>query len=118
MLFRSANDGVAEWNTYGILDGFLAAEFLWALVCDEELDLILWEFSDFKPGMLSEGGKLNPYLSPIAGITDQIASGNTRKLYQLMDGQVIGLYDSEECTFWFVTKDEAALERLEALLNI
>ncbi len=117
-LYRRANDGVAEWNAYGILDGFLAAEFLLALVCDEELDLILWEFSDFKPTMLSEGGKLNPYLSPIAGITDQIASSNTRKLYQLMDGQAVGLYDSEECTFWFVTKDEAALERLEALLNI
>ena len=117
-LYRRANDGVAEWGAYGILDGFLAAEFLWALACDEKLNLILWEFPDFEPAMLSEGGKLKPYLSPIAGITDQIAAGNTRTLYQAMDGQAVGLYDSEECTFWFVTKDEAAQERLEALFDI
>lgn len=117
-LYRRANDGVAEWSAYGILDGFLAAEFLWALACDEKLDLILWEFPDFEPAMLSEGGKLSPCLFPIAGITDQIAEGNTRKLYQAMDGQAVGLYDSEECTFWFVTKDEAAQERLETLFDI
>ena len=117
-LYRRANDGVAEWSAHGILDGFLAAEFLWALACDEKLDLVLWEFPDFEPAMLSEGGKLNPYLSPIAGITDRIAAGNTRMLYQAMDGQAVGLYDSEECTFWFVTKDEAAQEGLEALFDI
>ena len=97
---------------------FFAAEFLWALACDEKLDLILWEFQDFEPAMLSEGGKLNSCLFPIAGITDQIAAGNTRTLYQAMDGQAVGLYDSEECTFWFVTKDEAAQERLEILFDI
>ena len=48
--------------------------------------------------MLNEGGKLHPYLSPIAGITDQIATDNTRTLYQSMDGQAVGRYDSEECT--------------------
>ena len=37
------------------------------------------------------------------------------KLYQAMDGQAVGLYDSEECTFWFVTKGEAAQEGVEAL---
>ena len=117
-LYRRANDGVAGWSAYGILDGFLAAEFLWALACDEELDLIFWEFSDFEPAMLDEGGKLHPYLSPIAGITDQIAEDNTRTLYQAMDGQAVGLYDSEECTFWFVTKNESVQERLEALFDI
>lgn len=117
-LYRRANDGVSQWNAYGILDGFLAAEFLWALACDEELDLILWEFPDFEPAMLLEGGRLHPYLSPIAGITDRIAAGNTRILYQTMEGQAVGLYDSEECTFWFVTKDEPAQERLESLFDI
>ncbi len=117
-LYRRANDGVSEWNAYGILDGFLAAEFLWALACDEELDLILWEFPDFEPAMLLEGGKLHPYLSPIAGITDRIAAGNTRTLYQAMEGQAVGLYDSEECTFWFATKDEPEQERLESLFDI
>ena len=104
--------------TYGILDGFLAAEFLWTLACDEKLNLILWEFPDFEPSMLSEGGKLSPYLSSIAGITDQIAAGNTRRLYQAVDEQAVGLYDSEEGTFWFVTKDEATQERLEAALGM
>lgn len=117
-LYRRANDGVSDWNAYGILDGFLAAEFLWALACDEALDLILWEFPDFEPAMLLEGGKLHPYLSPIAGITDRIAAGNTRILYQAIEGQAVGLYDSEECTFWFVTKDESAQERLESLFDI
>lgn len=37
----------------------------------------------------------------------------TMTVYQAMEGQAVGLYDSEECTFWFVTKDEAAQERLE-----
>lgn len=82
------------------------------------LNLILWEFPDFEPAMLNEGGKLHPYLSPIAGITDQIATDNTRTLYQAMDGQAVGLYDSEECTFWFVTKNESVQERLEALFDI
>lgn len=68
--------------------------------------------------MLNEGGKLHPYLSPIAGITDQIATDNTRTLYQAMDGQAVGLYGSEECTFWFVTKNESVQERLEALFDI
>jgi len=116
-LYRRANDGVSEWNAYGILDGFLAAEFLWALACDEELGLILWEFPDFEPEMLQEGGKLKSCLSPIAGITDRIAQGNTRKLYQAMEGQAVGLYDSEERTFWLVTRDEAAQERLENMLG-
>ena len=88
------------------------------LACDEELDLILWEFPDFEPAMLLEGGRLHPYLSPIAGITDRIAAGNTRILYQAMEGQAVGLYDSEECAFWFVTKDESAQERLESLFDI
>ena len=116
-LYRRANDGVSQWNAYGILDGFLAAEFLWALACDEELGLILWEFPDFEPEMLQEGGKLKSCLSPIAGITDRIAQGNTRKLYQAMEGQAVGLYDSEERTFWLVTRDEAAQERLENMLG-
>ena len=117
-LYRRANDSVGQWNAYGILDGFLAAEFLWALACDEKLNLVLWELPDFEPSMLSEGGKLSSCLSSIAGITDQIAVGNTRRLYQAMDGQAVGLYDNEEGTFWFVTKDEATQERLEALVDI
>lgn len=117
-LYRRANDGVSGWGAYGILDGFLAAEFLWALACDETLDLFLWELLDFEPAMLLEGGKLHPHLSPIAGITDRIAAGNTRTLYQAMDGQAVGLYDSEECTFWFVTKEEAVQEQLEALFDV
>ena len=68
--------------------------------------------------MLSEGGKLSPYLSSIAGITDQIAAGNTRRLYQAMDGQAVGLYDNEEGTFWFVAKDETVQERLETMIDI
>ena len=116
-LYRRANNGGAGWSEYGILDGFLAAEFLWALACDEELGLVLWEFPDFEPEMLQQGGKLKAYLSPIAGITEQIAAGNTRKLYQAMEGQAVGLYDSEERTFWFVTRDEAAQERLEKMLG-
>ena len=106
--FLTENQAVYHW----------AAEFLWALACDEKLNLILWEFPDFEPSMLSEGGKLSPYLSSIAGITDQIAIGNTRRLYQAMDGQVVGLYDSEEGTFWFVAKDEAVQERLETMIDI
>ena len=117
-LYRRANDGVGQWNTYGILDGFLAAEFLWMLACDEKLNLVLWELPDFEPSMLSEGGKLSLYLSSIAGITDQIAAGNTRRLYQAMDGQAVGLYDNEEGTFWFVAKDETVQERLETMIDI
>lgn len=62
---------------------------------------------------------MSPYLSSIAGITDQIAAGNTRRLYQAMDGQAVGLYDSEECTFWFVTKDETLpmVRRMQSLEN-
>ncbi len=29
----------------------------------------------------------------------------------------MGLYDREERTFWFVTRDEAAQERLEEMLG-
>ena len=106
--FLTENQAVYHW----------AAEFLWALACDEKLNLILWEFPDFEPSMLSEGGKLSPYLSSIAGITDQIVIGNTRRLYQAMDGQAVGLYDNEEGTFWFVAKDEAVQERLETMIDI
>lgn len=116
-LYRRANNGVDEWRMYGILDGFLAAEFLWALVCDEELGLILWEFPDFEPEMLGKGGKLNPYLNPIEDITEQIAVGNPRKLYQAMDGKAVALYDSEEQAFWFIAKDELVQEQLEELLG-
>lgn len=116
-VYRRINDGSGNWAAYGILDGFLAAEFLWALACDEDLDLNLWEFPDFEPEMLSEGGMLAPHLSPIAGITEEIAVGNTRKLYQAMDGQAVGLYDGEERTFWFITKEEAAQEQLETMLG-
>ena len=116
-LYRRANNGVDEWSAYGILDGFLAAEFLWALACDEELNLILWDFPDFEPKMLDEDGKLSPYLYPIADITEQIAVDNSRKLYQAMDGKVIALYDSEEQTLWFITKNELIQEQLEKLLG-
>lgn len=116
-LYRRANNGVVEWSMYGILDGFLAAEFLWALACDEELGLILWEFPNFEPEMLGKGGKLNPYLNPIEDVTEQIAVGNTRKLYQAMDGKAVALYDSEEQTLWFITKNELIQEQLEKLLR-
>ena len=46
------------------------------------------------------------------------SAGNTRTLYQAMDGQAVGLYDSEEGMFWFVAKDEAVQERLETMIDI
>ena len=104
-------------NYKGDLDGFLAAEFLWALACDEELNLVLWGFPDFEPRMLDEDGKLRPYLYPIVDITEQIAVDNTRKLYQAMDGKAIALYDSEEQTLWFITRNELIQEQLEELLG-
>lgn len=33
------------------------------------------------------------------------------------EGQAVGLYDSEERTFWFVTRDEPAQERLENMFG-
>lgn len=67
--------------------------------------------------MLKKGGLLEPHLSPMAGITDRIADGNTRQLYQAMGGRAVGLYDSEEQSFWFVTKEESMMEQLEERLG-
>lgn len=77
----------------------------------------MWEFPDFEPEMLKKGGILEIHLSPIAGITEQIAEGNTRQLYQALDGQVIGLYDSKEQTFWFIAKEESVMDQMEKLFK-
>ena len=116
-LYRRSNNAASDWAPYGILDGFLAAEFLWALASDEDKGMFLWEFPDFEPEMLKEGGILEPHLSQIAGITDRIAEGNTRHIYQALGGQALGLYDSEERIFWFITKEESVMEQLEELLG-
>ena len=116
-LYRRSNNAASDWAPYGILDGFLAAEFLWALASDEDKGMFLWEFPDFEPEMLKEGGILEPHLSEIAGITDRIAEGNTRHIYQALGGQALGLYDSEERIFWFITKEESVMEQLEELLG-
>lgn len=116
-VYRCGNDSVSEWIPCGIIDGFLAAEFLWALACDEDLDLNLWEFPDFEPDMLKPGGKLAAHLFPIANITEQIAAGNTRRLYQTANAQAVGLYNRLEETFWFVTKDEETEELLFGILS-
>ena len=42
---------------------------------------------------------------------------DTEVTIQAMEGQAVGLYDSEERSFWFVTRYEAAQERLEKMLG-
>lgn len=116
-VYRCTNSTDGEWAPCGILDGFLAAEFLWALAWNEELELDAWEFEDFEPEMLEEGGQLAPLLSPIEGLSGLIAVGNTRQLYQAAEGRAVGFYDRAENAFWFVTRGSEAERELEDLLG-
>lgn len=105
-LYRKWNRDGAEWEIFGILDGYLASEFVWNLACSNELNLQVNELSDFNSDMLAEGGKLQPYLSSIAGISHLIAVGNYTQLYETMGGKVIGLYNRLAQTFHFIAKEE------------
>lgn len=95
----------AEWKTWGILDGFLAAEFAWNIAASsEDLGLSLWEFPNFKEEMLEDGGLLELHLNDIAGISQKIAEGNFLQLYQAQGGKVIGIYDCLTPKLYFVAK--------------
>lgn len=117
-VYRRTNGSTGEWAPCGILDGFLAAEFLWAVACDEDSELELWEFPDFEPEMLEPGGLFDGHLWDIAGLSRQVAVGNTRTLYQSEDGGSVLLYDQLEQTLFVLSKDEAAVNQLFAALGL
>lgn len=112
------NQETDSWQICGILDGFLAAEFIWELACSSELNLELMELSDFSPQMLLTDGALYPFLSDIAdGLSQRIAVGNSLQLYKVMDGQIIGLYNSLDQHFWLIAKEQEDFVKLESKLN-
>ncbi len=117
-VYRRTNNGAGEWVPCGILDGFLAAEFLWAVACDEDSELELWEFPDFEPKMLEPGGLFDTHLRDIAGLSQQVAVGNTRTLYQSEDGSSVLLHDQMEQTLFVLSKDEVAVNRLFTTLGL
>ena len=117
-VYRRANHGAGEWAPCGILDGFLAAEFLWAVACAEDSELELWEFPDFAPEMLEPGGLFDTHIQSIAGISQQIAVGNERTVYQSVDGGSVLLHDRSEQILFVLSKDEAAVNQLLAALGL
>lgn len=117
-VYRRTNNGAGEWTPCGILDGFLAAEFLWAVACDENTELELWEFPDFEPKMLEPGGLFDTHLRDISGLSQQVTVGNTRTLYQSEDGGSVLLHDQMEQTLFVLSKDETAVNQLFTALGL
>ncbi len=116
-LFRRENEDKSPWEPVGVADGFLAAEFLLELGCSEKLEMDT--FPDFKPEMLQEGGALRPCLSDIAGITEQIAVGNSMRLYQGMDGKLAAMcfFEGPAPELHLYARDQQTIDAFLALAN-
>lgn len=107
-----------KWEPIGILDGYLVSEFFWALTSTAELNLVMEEFSGkLKPEMMEKGGKLFPFFSEIAGITNQISAGNFMELYQAFDGRVVALYEKVTPTLYLLAKDAEVLKEFIKVLT-
>lgn len=118
-LFQREAEDKAPWEPAGIVDGFLAAEFLLNLGGNDKLDMEMDRFPDFKLEMLQEGGLLRPYLTDIAGITEQISVGNSMRLYQGMDGMLAAMcfFEGPTPELHLYAKDQQTLDKFYALVK-
>ena len=68
--------------------------------------------------MLEPGGLFDTHIQSIAGISQQIAVGNERTVYQSVDGGSVLLHDRSEQILFVLSKDEAAVNQLLAALGL
>lgn len=109
--------GEKEWVPIGIMDGYLAAEFIWNAGRAKEKGIICWECPNFEPELLEEGGALFPNLSDIAdGLSCKVAAGNYQQLYNVLNGKVVGLYNKITSEFFMFTRDPEALAKVISYL--
>ena len=109
-LFQRENEGNAPWEPVGIIDGYLVWEFILDLACNEKLEIEMDSYPDFKLEMLAEDGVLYPYLSDIAGITEQIAEGNCVRMYQGMEGRLVAVCENQTPKLYLFAKDTQTIE--------
>lgn len=109
-LFQRENEDKAPWEPVGIIDGYLAWEFILDLACSEKLEIEMDSYPDFKLEMLAEDGVLYPYLSNIASITEQIAVGNCVQMYQGMEGRLVAVCEKQTPKLYLFAKDTQTIE--------
>lgn len=109
-LFQRENEDKSPWEPVGIIDGYLVWEFILDLACYEKLEIEMDSYPDFKLEMLAEDGALYPYLSDIAGITEQIAVGNCVRMYQGMEGRLVAVCENQTPKLYLFAKDTQAIE--------
>lgn len=108
-LFEREEDK-SPWEPVGILDGYLVWEFILDLTCSGTLKIEMSRYPDFKLDMLEEGGALCPYLSDIAGITEQIAVGNFLRMYQGLDGRLVAVCENQTPELYLFARDDQTIE--------
>lgn len=118
-VYYKMSDQRGDWLPWGILDGYLVGEFVWNIACSDELGLDFVQFKNFEPSMLTTGGKLYPYLSDIAdGLSAKISEGNFFRVYQIIENEVIALYEKTSQCFYFIANNRASLNDFISSANI
>ncbi len=104
------------WNPVGILDGYLAAEFLQCIIEDKLPGLSMgeWCSSNIKPSK----AQLLSFFTDIEGISDKIAEGNKFHLYDVCHKEGIALYNEENNYLLLYAKGEDNLIELERKIGL
>ena len=106
-----------EWEVAGVLDGYLVAEFIDAVWGEESTELVMEECQNIKEEQLAQN-PLKQKLSDLAGISGQIATGNTKQIYDVGEGQGIAVYDRDSESLLVYTKGYNTLENLLKMLGL
>lgn len=106
-----------EWEAAGVLDGYLAVEFMDSISEDESIGLVMEECQHIKEEQLTQD-PLKQYLSELAGISSKIAIGNSRQLYDVCEGQGIAVYDRDSESLYIYAKGYDVLEKLLKMLGL
>ena len=106
-----------EWEVAGVLDGYLVAEFIDAVWGEESTELVMEECQNIKEEQLAQN-PLKQKLSGLAGISGQIATGNTKQIYDVGEGQGIAVYDRDSESLLVYTKGYNTLENLLKMLGL
>jgi len=117
-LFQRENEDKAPWEPVGIMDGYLAWEFILDLACNEKMEIEMDSYPDFKLEMLEKDGALYPYLSDIAGITEQIAVGNCVRMYQGMEGRLVAVCENQTPKLYLFAKDTQTMDSFFTLTKV
>lgn len=104
------------WEPVGVLDGYLAVEFLKKLWEGHLPSLAMGEWSAKETRPIEE--HITSFFTELSGISSQIAVGNKSQIYNVCNGNGIAVYSKMSGRLLLYAKDKDSLTSLEIKLGL